>query len=114
MWLFLEYMEKQQAPTPDFLEIIVDLKGKLEAPSFTEVFVRLCAFQKIEALKVSSDMIKDAMIFLTEKKEDAKSAYGLLRLAYNSVISLKSFPKETLIEFQKKYEQTILRFLKTL
>jgi hypothetical protein len=59
-------------------------------------------------------MVKEALIFLTEKKEDAKSAYGLLRLIYNNVISLKNFPKETLISFQRTYEQTILRFLKTL
>ena len=30
LWLFLEYMEKQQAPTPDFLEIIVGLKANLD------------------------------------------------------------------------------------
>ena len=60
------------------------------------------------------DIVKDAFIFLTEKKDDAKSAYGLLRLIYNNVISLKKFPKESLIEFQRMYEQTILRFIKSL
>ena len=59
-------------------------------------------------------MIRDGLIFLTDKKEDAKSAYGLLRLAYGNIISLKSFPKEKLIAFQRTYETTILRFLKTL
>lgn len=53
LWLFLEYMEKQQAPSADFLEIIIDLKARLEPASFTEVFVRLCSFQKIEGLKVT-------------------------------------------------------------
>ena len=46
-------MEKQQAPSADFLEIIIDLKARLEPASFTEVFVRLCSFQKIEGLKVT-------------------------------------------------------------
>jgi len=53
LWLFLEYMEKQQVPSVDFMEIIIDLKAKLEPTSFTEVFVRLCSFQKIEGLKVT-------------------------------------------------------------
>lgn len=44
LWMFLEYMEKQQEPSGDFLEIIIDLKGKLDPVSFTEVFVRLCSF----------------------------------------------------------------------
>lgn len=114
LWLFLEYMEKQQAPSADFLEIIIGLKDKLEQSSFTELFVRVCSFQKIESLQVTSSMVKEALIFLTEKKQDAKSAYGLLRLVYNNVISLKNFPKESLINFQRIYEQTILRFLKTL
>jgi hypothetical protein len=107
-------MEKQQSPSPDFLEIIVGLKPKLEPSSFAELFIRVCSFQKIEGLQVTSDMVRDALFFLTEKKEDAKSAYGLLRLIYNNVISLKTFPKDTLINFQRTYEQTILRFLKTL
>ena len=114
LWLFLEYMEKQQAPSADFLEIIIDLKAKLDPVSFTEVFVRLCSFQKIENLKVTEEIVRDAFIFLTEKKEDAKSAYGLLRLIYNNIISLKKFPKESLLAFQRIYEQTIIRFLKTL
>jgi len=59
----------------------------------------LCSFQKIENLKVTKEVVRDALIFLTEKKEDAKSAYGLLRLVYNNVISLKKFPKESLIAF---------------
>jgi hypothetical protein len=97
-------MEKQQAPSADFLEIIIGLKEKIEQSSFTELFIRVCSFQKIDTLKVSSGTVKEALIFLTEKKEDAKSAYGLLRLVYNNVITLKSFPKETLINFQRTYE----------
>jgi hypothetical protein len=65
-------------------------------------------------LKVTEGIVRDALIFLTEKKEDAKAAYGLLRLIYSNIISLKKFPRESLISFQRMYEQTILRFLKTL
>ena len=92
-------MEKQQAPSIDFLEIILELDKKIDESSFTEVFVRLCAFQRIEGLKVTPQMIKQALMFLTDKKEDAKSAYGLLRLAYGNIISLKAFPRDTLLEF---------------
>ena len=81
-------MEKYQAPSSDFLEIIVSLQPKLEQACFTELFVRVCWFQKIESLKITSAMVYDALIFLTEKKEDAKSAYGLLRLVYCNIISL--------------------------
>ena len=57
LYLFLEYMEKQQAPSIDFLEIILELDKKIDETSFTEVFVRLCAFQRIEGLKVTPQMI---------------------------------------------------------
>ena len=50
-------MEKQQAPSVDFLEIIIDLKVKLDPGSFTELFVRLCSFQKIENLKVTEEVV---------------------------------------------------------
>ena len=50
LWLFLEYMEKQQAPTPDFLDFIVGLKANLDSSSFTELFIRVCCFQKIETI----------------------------------------------------------------
>ena len=55
-------------PSADFLEIIIGLKDKLEQSSFTELFVRVCSFQKIESLQVTSSMVKEALIFLTEKK----------------------------------------------
>jgi hypothetical protein len=37
-------MEKQQSPSPDFLEIIVGLMPKLDPSSFAELFIRVCSF----------------------------------------------------------------------
>jgi hypothetical protein len=63
----------------------------LEPSSFTELFVRVCTYQKIEDLKVSTDMVWTAIMFLVEKKRDDKAAYGLLRLIYLNNITLSGF-----------------------
>jgi hypothetical protein len=76
--------------------------------------VRVCTYQKIEDLKVTPDMVKNAVTFLVEKKRDDKAAYGLLRLIYLNNITLSSFTKTILIKFQDDYEQTILRFFKSI
>ncbi len=59
-------------------------------------------------------MVRNAIAFLVEKKKDDKAAYGLLRLIYQNNITLSSFPKTILIKFQDDYEQTILRFFKSI
>ena len=59
-------------------------------------------------------MVEDAFNFLVEKKKDDRAAYGLLRIIFINNISLKSFSKTALIRFQEDYEETILRFFKTL
>jgi hypothetical protein len=74
------------------LEIVIGLKDYIEKESFTELFVRVCIYQKIEDLKVTREMIGDALTFLVEKKTDERAAYGLLRLIYTNQISLASFP----------------------
>ena len=66
IFLFLEYMEGYQLPSNDFLEIVVGLQGELEPQRFTDLFVRVCACQKIDDLKVTEDMVKDAIIFLVD------------------------------------------------
>jgi hypothetical protein len=91
IFLFLEYMESYQLPSNDFLRIIVGLKDQLDPSSFTELFVRVCRYQKIEDLLVSSDMVSNAIAFLVDKKRDDKAAYGLLRLIYLSDITLSGF-----------------------
>jgi hypothetical protein len=70
LFLFLEYMESYQAPWNDFLEIVVGLKGFIDKESFTELFVRVCIYQKIEDLKVTPGMVDDALTFLVDKKTD--------------------------------------------
>jgi hypothetical protein len=91
LFLFLEYMEGHQLPSNDFLKIVVTLKNELDPSSFTELFVRVCTYQKIEDLKVSTDMVWSAIMFLVEKKRDDKAAYGLLRLIYLNNITLSGF-----------------------
>ena len=59
-------------------------------------------------------MVLDAIGFLVNKKKDEKAAYGLLRLIYYNSISLSGFPHGSLIKFQADYEQTILRFFKSI
>ena len=71
----------------------------MDKVSFTELFVRVCWFNKIEDLKVSPEMVHDALYFLVDKKDDAKSVYGLLRLIYFNCISLTIFPKGVLLSF---------------
>ena len=61
--------------------------------------MRVCTFQKIEDLRVTPDMVRNAIAFLVDKKKDDKAAYGLLRLIYQNKITLSSFPKITLIKF---------------
>ncbi len=76
--------------------------------------MRVCCYQKIEDLVVTSEMVRNAVHFLVEKKTDPKAAYGLLRLIFLNKISLFSFPRAILVRFQVEYEQTILRFFKSL
>jgi hypothetical protein len=78
---------------------VVGLQDKVDPQSFTELFVRACTYQKIDNLVVTADMVRDAIIFLVEKKKDDKAAYGLLRLIYSNDITLSQFPKTTLIKF---------------
>jgi hypothetical protein len=59
----------------------------------------VCTYQKIEDLRVSHDMVRNAIAFLVDKKKDDKAAYGLLRLIYQNNITLSNFPKTTLIKF---------------
>jgi hypothetical protein len=82
LFLFLEYMETFQMPSVDFLKVVVGLKDRLDKSSFTELFVRVCRYSKIEDLTVSSEMVGDALTFLVEKKKDEKAAFGLLLLIH--------------------------------
>ena len=91
LYLFLEYMESYQLPSNDFLKVIVGLRDSLDPTSFTELFVRVCKYQKIEELRVDTEMVKSTIIFLVEKKMDDKAAYGLLRLIYINNVSLSNF-----------------------
>jgi hypothetical protein len=91
IFLFLEYMETYQLPSNDFLKIVVGLKEDLDPSSFTELFVRVCRYQKIEDLQVTSEMVGHAITFLVDKKYDDKAAYGLLRLIYQGKITLSGF-----------------------
>jgi hypothetical protein len=114
IFLFLEYMESYMLPSNDFLRIVVSMKEHLEPAEFTELFVRVCTYQKIEELKVTTEMVNNAIAFLVEKKRDDKAAYGLLRLIYLNDISLSGFSRTLLIKFQEDYQQTILRFFKSI
>jgi hypothetical protein len=44
LFLFLEYMEEYQAPSNDFLRIVVGLQNQIQPSSFTELFVRVCTY----------------------------------------------------------------------
>jgi hypothetical protein len=61
--------------------------------------VRVCTYQKLEDLRVTTDMVGHAIEFLVERKKDDKAAYGLLRLIYQNSITLGSFPLQILIRF---------------
>ncbi len=103
IFLFLEYMESYMLPSNDFLRIVVSMKEHLEPAEFTELFVRVCTYQKIEELKVTTEMVNNAIAFLVDKKRDDKAAYGLLRLIYLNDISLYGFSRTSLIKFQEDY-----------
>ncbi len=104
LYLLLEYMDTQQQPTPDFLAILIKIQPQLDEQAFSAIFVRLCSYQKIDDLKITLAMAKNAMVQLTETRLDARSAFGLLRLVYSNQLSLASFPKTTLMKFQHQYE----------
>ena len=106
IFLFLEYMESYMLPSNDLLRIVVSMKDHLEPAEFTELFVRVCTYQKIEEPKVTTEMVNNAIAFLVEKKRDDKAAYGLLRLIYLNDISLSGFSRTLLIKFQEDYQQT--------
>ena len=58
------------------------MQDQLDTASFTELFVRVCTYQNIEDLRVTFEMVCNAITFLVDKKRDDKAAYGLLRLIY--------------------------------
>ena len=99
LFMFLEYMEGYSSPSNDFLKIVVSLQGHVDKESFTELFVRVCTYPKIEDLEVTLDIVCNAVTFLVEKKKDDQAAYGLLRLNYLNNITLSVFPITTLIKF---------------
>jgi hypothetical protein len=114
LFLFLQFMENYPSPSNDFLKIVVSLEKQLDDSSFTELFVRVCTHQKIEDLKVSEAIVRNAVDFLVDKKRDNNAAYGLLRIIYHNNISLSSFPVQTLTRFEGFYKKDILRFFKSL
>jgi hypothetical protein len=114
LYLFLEYMEGYPTPFNDFLKIVVSLQDQLDSESFTELFVRVCTYPKIEDLKVTPEIVRNAVTFLVEKKRDDKAAYGLLRLIYLNNITLTFLHHSALVNFQEGYEQVILRFFKSI
>ena len=114
IFMFLKYMETYQPPFSDFLKIVVGLDSQIDKASFTELFVRVCKYQKIEGLKVTSEMIRNAIQFLVDNKKDDTAANGLLRIINYNSISLTTFPVQLLVKFENAYDQTILRFFKSL
>ena len=114
LYLFLEYMEGYPTPFNDFLKIVVSLQNQLDSESFTELFVRVCTYPKIEDLNISSEIVQNAITFLVEKKRDDKAAYGLLRIIYLNNSTLSFLPHSRLVKFQQEYQQTILRFFKSI
>ena len=61
IFMFLKYMETYQPPFSDFLKIVVGLESQIDKASFTELFVRICKYQKIEGLRITTEMIKNAI-----------------------------------------------------
>jgi hypothetical protein len=114
IFMFLKYMETYQPPFSDFLKIVVGLDSQIDKASFTELFVRVCKYQKIGGLKVTSEMIRNAIQFLVDNKKDDTAANGLLRIINYNSISLTTFPVQLLVKFENAYDQTILRFFKSL
>ena len=84
-------METYKEPFPGFLKMVIDLKSEVDATSFTELFIRVCKFQRIEALQVTAEMILNAMQFLIDNKKDDNAANGCLRLIFSNKISLATF-----------------------
>jgi hypothetical protein len=74
----------------------------------------VCTYPKIEDLKVTPEIVQNAVNFLVEKKRDDKAAYGLLRLVYVNNISMTFLGQTVLVKFQDDYEQVILRFFKSI
>jgi hypothetical protein len=114
IFMLLKYMETYQPPFSDFLKIVVGLESQIDKASFTELFVRVCKYQKIEGLKVTSEIIRNAIQFLVDNKKDDTAANSLLRIINYHSISLTTFPVQLLVKFQSGYDQTILRFFKSL
>jgi hypothetical protein len=71
-------------PSDDFLRIVVRLKNEIDASSFTELFVRVCAYTKIDDLEVTDTMVQSAVDFLNDKRKNEKAAYGLMRMIYKN------------------------------
>ena len=86
-------------PSDDFLRIVISLQNEIDPSSFTQLFVRLCTHTKIDDLEVSATMVRNAVEFLIDLKNDDKAAHGLLRLIYQNNITLTVFPIATLIKF---------------
>jgi hypothetical protein len=86
-------------PSDDFLRIVISLQNEIDPSSFTQLFVRLCTYTKIDDLEVSATMVRNAVEFLIDLKNDDKAAHGLLRLIYQNSITLTVFPVATLIKF---------------
>ena len=113
-FLFLEFMEMNEPPTPDFLRIIIQLHDQIEEDIFTQLFIRICALYKGEELNVSCDMVQRGIEFLIDIKIDHTASYGLIRFIFNNSIPLKSFNRSRLIRFQSLYSQSLSNFLKSL
>ena len=55
IFMLLKYMETYQPPFPEFLKLVVGLESQIDTASFTELFVRVCKYQKIEGLVALKD-----------------------------------------------------------
>jgi hypothetical protein len=73
-------MDNYNAPSADFLRIIIGLQNKLDEEDFTSLFVRVCSKNGGDPLVVTSTMVENALRFLVDKENDSQAAYGLLRL----------------------------------
>jgi hypothetical protein len=113
-YMVLEYMEQNEPPTPDFLEIIIGLEAQLDHTTYTQLFVRVCALYRGEDLKVAPHMAQRAMSFLSENSDNTDACLGLLGLIYKNNIALTNFEEDLLIRFQVSYQHTISNFFKTL
>ena len=114
LFLFLDYMENYEPPFQDFLRIVVDLHSKVNEPTFTKLFARVCAQHRGEEIRVTFEMVERGMEFLVESKTNNIAAFGFLRLIYQNNISLHLVKREKLREFEQIYYQTILNFFKSI